>query len=75
MSERVIDALELVEVDIQGSETLSRQLRVLDQPLHASHQPFAIGKSCKRVEVRQPINPFLGALALGDIANAHGRDQ
>ena len=71
MAERVVDALELVDVDIEHGQLLARPYRLerLFQPL-AEQDP--VRQFGQRVVMRQMRDLLLGAPALGDVLD--GRD-
>ena len=71
MAERVVDALELVDVDIEHRQLLARPYRLerLFQPLAKQDPVRQVGQ---RVVMRQMGDLLVGALALGDVLD--GRD-
>ena len=66
MSERVVDALEFVDVDVEHRELLAcRNPRELPFELLAEQHP--VRQIGQRVVMRQMRDPLLGAPALGDV--------
>ncbi len=67
MAERVVDALEVVEVEIEHRHRLGGLLHAR-QPLgHLLAQQHAVGKLRQRVVARHVRDALFGAMALGDV--------
>ena len=69
VAERVVDALELVEIDEQQPDVALALGRLTQRACQELPDPFAVWKSGQRIEVRQAMDVSFGLLALRDIAH------
>jgi len=65
---RVVDLLEVVEVDIEHRPHLGGIEGAVQGVFHAVEQHAPVGQAGEAVEVRQLVRARLGLLALGDVA-------
>ena len=78
VAERVIDVLEVVEVDHQHGEAVLRAPRQVERVLHAVAEQAPVRKQCQRIVEGELPELVLEGLALGDVAQVqrealHGR--
>ena len=69
VAERVVDALELVEIDEQQPDVALALGRLTQRACQELPDPFAVRQSGQRIEVRQAMDVSFGLLALRDIAH------
>ena len=69
MPERVVDHLELVEVDVEQRDRAAAPRGLLDGALEVLLEHRAIGQPGQRVVVGEVGDPLLRGLALGDVAD------
>jgi hypothetical protein len=67
VAERVVDALEVVEVEEQHAEHQPASLRVLDRRAQPVGEHAPVAEAGQRVVVREEPDLFLGAPPLGDV--------
>lgn len=68
VAQRIIDVLEVVQVQKQHGQRTAARLLVGNVAMGAFRQERAVGKVGERVEVGQPLNAVLGLSLLGDVA-------
>ena len=68
VAQRIIDILEVVQVQKQHGQRTAARLLVGNVAVGAFRQERAVGKVGERVEVGQPLNAVLGLSLLGDVA-------
>ena len=67
VAERIVDVLEVVEIDQQQGHRLRASARLGDGVLQAVVQQDPIGQAGQRVVVRHVMDLLFGPLALGDV--------
>ena len=67
MAERVVDALEVVEVEIEHRHRLAVRFHAREPFRHFLAQQHAIGQLRQRIVARHVRDVLLGAVALGDV--------
>ena len=69
VAERVVDALEVVEVDEQQRQPRALAARQLHEPLELVVEARAVGQAGERVVVREVVDALLGRVAVADVAH------
>ncbi len=69
MAERVVDALEVVEVDEQQRQRLARDPRQLDLLAQALHEGHPVGQAGQRIVVREVVDARLRGVAVAQVAH------
>ncbi len=73
VTQRVINALEVVQVDIQCRDLGFVRLGALDGMCELLLEQLSVRQASQRVEIGQAVNPFLGALPVGNFADDRER--
>ena len=73
MPERVVNALELIEIEEQDRQRSAQPLCTLHSHGEAFLEGFAIRQACQAIEIRQFTDFLLGKALLGDVL--YGRAQ